>query len=315
MILITAVTDTFVNVLIILCIVLAVLLIAVAAFFLIREWRMRKLVRELTDYVTRVQDLSELPGMNKIAEGEFGILQSEIYKVVTILREEYSEQFRQKRYLSDMMSDLSHQFKTPLTAISLMTELLMAPDVTEEQRLEYAAKIDSQRNRMTWLIRNLLTLSQMEAGVLEMKSEAIRLSDMMEEISDSLSILAEVAEVDLQIHVPEAITVTGDPQWLREAVTNIVKNGIEHTPAGGFVSVTAVSNNLFTRILIEDNGKGISREHLPHIFERFYKAGNESTGSVGIGLAMAKRIINSHGGTIEATSEVGKGTCFEIKLY
>ena len=312
---VSSVTVTAQNSLLILCIVLAAALVLVTAFFLIRDFRQRKMIRELTDYVTRVQDLSELPGMERIAEGDLGILQSEIYKVVTILREEYSDERRQKKYLSDMMSDLSHQFKTPLTAISLMTELLMAPDVTEEDRLEYAAKIESQTGRMTWLIKNLLTLSQLEAGVLEMKNEEIRLADLMGEIEESLSVLAEMAEVDLRVSVSDGIRVKGDPQWLREAVSNIVKNGIEHTPAGGFVSVSASENNLFTKILIEDNGVGISREHLPHIFERFYKAGNESAGSVGIGLAMAKSIINNHGGSVTVSSEVGRGTTFEIRLY
>ena len=299
----------------ILCVILFFILVLVVALSFLRDHKRKKQIRELTDYVTRVQDLSELPAMREIAEGELGILQSEIYKVVTTLREEYSAQWRQKKYLSDMMSDISHQFKTPLTAISLMTELLMAPEVTSEQRLEYAAKIDSQASKMTWLIRNLLTLSQLEAGVLEMKSESILLSAMVSEIFDGLGIMAEVAQVSLQSQIPAELRVTGDPQWLREAMMNIVKNGIEHTPGGGKVSVTATQNNLFTRILIEDNGKGIEAKHLPHLFERFYKAGNESHGSVGIGLAMAKQIINNHGGTIEATSEVGKGTCFEIKLY
>lgn len=299
----------------IICMILMILLVAVISCWSLRERKRKRQIRELTDYITRVQDFSELPGMSEIAEGEMGILQSEIYKVVTVLGEEYSEQRKQKKYLSDMMSDISHQFKTPLTAISLMTELLMGPEVTQEQRLEYASKIDSQISRMTWLIRNLLTLSQIEAGVLEMRSETIRLTSMMGEIFDSLGVMAEVADIGLESRIPEEIEVTGDPQWLREAITNIVKNGIEHTGAGGRVRVTAAQNNLFTRILVEDNGKGIEKKHLPHIFERFYKAGNEAYGSVGIGLAMAKQIIHNHGGTVEVTSEVGKGTCFEIKLY
>lgn len=299
----------------ILCIALFALLILLAVAWLWRECRLKRQFRELSDYVTRVQDLAELPKMKEISEGEMGILQSEIYKVVTVLREEYSAEWRQKKYLSDMLSDVSHQFKTPLTAISLMTELLMAPDVTQEQRLEYAAKIDSQISRMTWLIKNLLTLSQLEAGVLEMKSETISLQNMVRDILDSLGVMAEVAEVELKSQVPEEIWIKGDSQWLREAFTNIVKNGIEHTQAGGRVSVSASQNNLFTRILIEDNGKGIEQKHLSHIFERFYKAGNESRNSIGIGLAMAKQIIHNHGGTIGAESEVGRGTRFEIKLY
>ena len=295
--------------------ILAICIVAILAIDIYEKRKLEKQIRELTDYITRVQDAAALPEMSESTEGSIGILQSEIYKVVTILREEYSSEHRQKKYMSDMMSDISHQFKTPLTAISLMTELLMEPEVSEEQRLEYTAKIDSQINKMTWLIRNLLTLSQLEAGVLEMKSEQIVLKDMIDEISDSLGVMAEVAEVNLEVSVSEEITVKGDKHWLREAVTNIVKNCIEHTASGGYVKLKASQNNLCCTLRIEDNGKGIAKEHLDHIFERFYKAGNASPNSVGIGLAMAKQIINSHGGTIEVNSVLDEGSEFVIKLY
>ncbi len=296
-------------------VVLAVCIAALMIADITEKRKLEKQIKELTEYITRVQDHTELPGIAEITEGSIGILQSEIYKVVTILREQYSSEHKQKKYMSDMMSDISHQFKTPLTAISLMTELLMEPGVSEEQRLEYAGKIDTQINKMTWLIRNLLTLSQLEAGVLEMKAERVVLKEMMGDISDSLSVLAEVAEVELDCSVSDKIEIKADKHWLREAVSNIIKNCIEHTAAGGFVKVCAAQNNIYTSIVIEDNGKGIDKEHLPHIFERFYKAGNSSPNSVGIGLAMAKQIINSHGGRIEVESEAGKGSKFIITLY
>ena len=299
-------------------VVIAVLSATVAGliiYIIMQKRRQEKQIQELIDYLTRVQDFAELPGMNEITEGRMGILQSEIYKVVTILKEEYSSEHKQKKYMSDMMSDISHQFKTPLTAISLMTELLMNPGVSEEQRLEYAAKIDSQVGKMTWLIRNLLTLSQLEVGVLEMKSERISLKDMIEEIENSLEVMAEASGVELEVKTPDGLCIKGDEHWLREALTNIIKNCIEHTASGGYVKVNSTDNNIFTCILITDNGKGIAKEHLPHIFERFYKADNTSKNSVGIGLAMAKQIINLHGGTIEVESEVNKGTTFAIKLY
>ena len=296
-------------------VVLAVCIAALMIADITEKRKLEKQIKELTEYITRVQDHTELPGIAEITEGSIGILQSEIYKVVTILREQYSSEHKQKKYMSDVMSDISHQFKTPLTAISLMTELLMEPGVSEEQRLEYAGKIDTQINKMTWLIRNLLTLSQLEAGVLEMKAERVVLKEMMDDISDSLSVLAEVAEVELDCSVSDKIEIKADKHWLREAVSNIIKNCIEHTAAGGFVKVCAAQNNIYTSIVIEDNGKGIDKEHLPHIFERFYKAGNSSPNSVGIGLAMAKQIINSHGGRIEVESEAGKGSKFIITLY
>ena len=296
-------------------VILAVCIAALMIVDITEKRRLEKQIKELTDYITKVQDHASLPEIAEITEGSIGILQSEIYKVVTILREQYSSEHKQKKYMSDMMSDISHQFKTPLTAISLMTELLMGPGVSEEHRLEYAGKIDSQINKMTWLIRNLLTLSQLEAGVLEMKQEPVVLKEMTDDISDSLSVLAEVAEVELECRVPDTIKIKADKHWLREAVSNIIKNCIEHTAAGGYVKVSATQNNIYTSLIIEDNGKGIDKDHLPRIFERFYKAGNSSPNSVGIGLAMAKQIINSHGGRIEVESVVGKGSKIIITLY
>ncbi|MBR3468744.1 MAG: HAMP domain-containing histidine kinase [Lachnospiraceae bacterium] len=295
-----------------------ILALCIAGLFLVDIFdriRFKKQVDELIGYVTKMQNNLELPELQKIRENELGILQSEIYKVVAILKEAYSSEHRQKKYVSDMMSDLSHQFKTPLTAISLMSELLIKTDVTEELRLEYAGKISSQVRKMTWLIKNLLTLSQLEAGVLEMKEEDVDLAEMTKDLEESLEVMAEVAGVSLSAKVPEGIHVKGDPYWLREALINITKNCVEHTAEGGFVKFSASQNNLSTLIIIEDNGTGIAPEHLPHIFERFYKAGNDSPNSVGIGLAMARQIILGTGGKIEAFSELGKGTRFEIKLY
>lgn len=297
-----------------LCLLLAVSLAVAVILYIVRECRLKKQIRELTEYITKVQDFEALPAMEHISEGELGILQSEIYKVVTLLREDYSTEKRQKKYMADMMSDISHQFKTPLTAISLMTELLLRPEVSQEQRLDYASKIDAQTGRMTWLIKNLLTLSQLEAGVLEMKPEELSLRGMMDEIAESLEVMAEFAEIELEMQIPEEIRIRVDRHWTREALTNIIKNGIEHTPAGGYVKVSATQNNIYTGIKIEDNGRGIAKEHLPHIFERFYKAGNDSPGSVGIGLAMAKQIIHNQGGRIEVESKEEEGTTFLIKI-
>lgn len=284
-----------------------------AESFIADLWYRRRLDRLIT-YITKVQDDLTLAAPECSAEGQLGILQSEIYKVVALLREQYSGEKKQKEYMSDMLSDISHQVKTPLTAIQLMTELLEQPGLEEEKRLEYAEKIDSQLGRITWLIRNLLTLSQLEAGVLKMKPADISLRELMENINGSLEIMAEVKGVSLETEVPDVI-ITADRHWLREALMNIIKNCIEHTDEDGYVRIGAEQNNISTVITIEDNGSGISRTDLPHIFERFYKAENSSAQSVGIGLALAKQIINAHSGTIEAESEMGKGTAFTVKLY
>lgn len=281
---------------------------------LLQKRKQERAIRMLINYLTKVQDIASLPDMKTMAEGQLGILESEIYKVVSLLKEEYASEHRQKRYMTDMMSDISHQMKTPLTAVSLMSELLMAPDVSEEKRLEYASRIENQVDKMTWLIRNLLTLSQLEAGVLEMKCESVLLSTIMDSIAESLGVMADVSNVRLDIRIPEGLSVWADPHWFQEALSNIVKNAVEHTGSGGYVRILAQQNNLSTTIRIEDNGEGIDPSDLPHIFERFYKTGR-NTSSVGIGLAMARQIIRNLNGAIEAASHPGQGTVFTITLY
>ena len=295
-------------------VVMGILAAALLAEGFIADLWFKRRLESLITYITKVQDDLTLAAPECSAEGQLGILQSEIYKVVALLREQYSGEKRQKEYMSDMLSDISHQVKTPLTAIQLMTELLEQPGLEEEKRLEYAEKIDSQLGRITWLIRNLLTLSQLEAGVLKMKPADISLRELMEDINGSLEIMAEVKGVSLETKVPD-VMIAADRHWLREALMNIIKNCIEHTDEGGYVRIDAEQNNISTLITIEDNGSGISKTDLPHIFERFYKAENSLAQSVGIGLALAKQIINTHSGTIDAESEKGRGTTFTVKLY
>lgn len=274
-----------------------------------------KRIEELIYYLMKVQDNLELPVLRNMEEGNLGILQSEIYKLVTQLQERYHGENKQKQYMVDMLSDISHQIKTPLTAITMMTELLKAPEVSAEQRLDYVAKIDQQTKRLTWLIRNLLTISQLEADMLELKKEEQNLKSMLDAIMETFEIIAEVKDINLTCSVPEEIIITCDRQWTTEAISNIVKNCIEHTPEGGSVSIQAIQHNIATEITITDTGEGIAKEHLPHIFKRFYKAPGASSSSVGIGLSMSKQIIMRQNGNITVESEVGKGSAFKIKLY
>ena len=296
------------------CILTGAFAAALLAENIISGIRLERRLNTLIDYITKVQDDLCLAAPECSSEGLTGILQSEIYKVVALLREQYSGEKKQKEYMADMLSDISHQIKTPLTAIQLMTELLEQPGLDEEKRLQYAERIDSQVSRITWLIRNLLALSQLEAGMLRMKLMPVSLNSLMEDIKSSLEIMAELKGVSLVSEIPD-ITLEADRHWLREALMNIIKNCIEHTDEGGHVEIKALQNNICTEIIIEDNGSGISEKDLPHIFERFYKAENASVQSVGIGLALAKQIISGHGGLIEVKSTKGEGTSFGIKIY
>ena len=292
-------------------------LFVLAQFILYRylEIKREKQIKEIIDYLMVVQDSLELPDINVMAEGQLSILQSEIYKVVVLLREAYSKEADGKRYMADMLSDISHQIKTPISAISIMADLLEAPECSEEQRLLYADKIDRQAKRINWLIRNLLNLAQLEAEVLKLKNERTDMADILKSVSESLEIMAEVKGVELSYKLDESVFIYCDDHWLTEAILNITKNCIEHTDKGGTVKINVSQDNIATHIRISDNGQGISEEHLPHIFKRFYKGDNSSPNSYGIGLSLAKQIILRQNGVISVTSKISEGTEFYIKLF
>lgn len=297
------------------CVVLGGCILCLVLVSILFRRRRERDVAELISYLMRVQDRLELPDLAHMQEGQFGILQSEIYKLIVILQEQYSSENKEKRYLVDMLSDISHQIKTPMAAITIMSDLLKSPGLSDEKRLEYVAKIDQQLHRIHWLVRNLLTISQLEADMLELKADRVRVEEMIEEVLQPVSLLADVKDVELIVQVPSDIWLVCDKQWTTEAISNIVKNCIEHTKENGTVAILVTQNNFSTNIVIRDNGDGISKEHLPYIFKRFYKAPGSSNSNVGIGLSMSKQIIMRQNGNIDVTSEVGVGTEFVIKMY
>ena len=284
--------------------------------FLLYRRRERKL-KELTLYLLKLQDGAELPPFESFEEGQLGVLQSEIYKMVNLLDEETKKSKRQNHYLADMLSDISHQIKTPLAGITLMTDLLKDPDLPKEKREEFVEKINRQTEKITWLVRNLLTLAQLEADMLKLKKENVSARELVETAIGPLNILAELRGVELQTSIPEGTALTCDKAWTAEALSNVIKNCIEHVSpeAGKHVWISVTENNFAVTFTIQDDGPGIPAEELPHIFERFYKGKNSSKNSVGIGLSMARQLFLQQNGTIEAASEPGKGTTFRIRFY
>ncbi|MCM1288216.1 MAG: HAMP domain-containing histidine kinase [Clostridium sp.] len=296
-------------------VILCICTIGILAASIIGHIIQEKRISELIAYLMKVQDNLSLPALSKCSEGQLGILQSEIYKVVALLNEQSNYTSKQNKYMADMLSDISHQIKTPLAAITIMTDLLDSGGLTEEKRAEYIGNIEGQVKRITWLIRNLLTLSQLEAEVLKLKRQMVTAKALLENACEPFLVMAELKGVALHIKAEDEMQFECDIHWTTEAISNIVKNCIEHTDCGGEVHASASQNNFALSITISDNGAGIAKENLPHIFDRFYKADNTASDSVGIGLAMSKQIIMRQNGTITAESEEGKGTRFLVRFY
>ena len=278
------------------------------------KWRYREL-EKLSIYLRRIAGGDFKLDVRDNDEGELSILKNEIYKVTKMLAEHGEQLTKDKENLTDAISDISHQIKTPLTSMTIMVDLLRDKHLADEQRIKFTRNLQVQLERMDWLVTSLLKLSKIDAGTIQFKKEKIKVKSLVEKAVEPLLIPMDIKMHTLQIKGDDEATFLGDFNWTMEALINIIKNCVEHTPEGGEISIDFSENPLYTEIIISDNGKGIPREDLPYIFKRFYKGKTASEDSVGIGLAMAHSIVSSQQGDIEVKSESGVGTTFSIKFY
>ena len=251
--------------------------------------------------------------IEQYAEGELGILQSEIYKMTVRLREQQQHMCEEKIFLADSLADISHQIRTPLTSINLLVSLLSKPDIPDAQRQKLSHELYGLLSRIDWLIDALLKISRLDAGPVTFQTQQSSLLELLQKSAAPVLVPMELRNQTLQISGEG--TFTGDLLWTCEAVTNILKNCMEHTPNGGTITINASENALYTEIVISDDGNGIDRQDLPHIFERFYKGKDSGDQSFGIGLALARTIIAAQNGTIKAENRLHKGARFRIRFF
>lgn len=282
-------------------------------------------VNYITNYnrYKRIASLSRdinslLHGDNSISfedytEGELSILRSEIHKMTIRLREQQQRLMDDKVYLADSIADISHQIRTPLTSINLLVQLISKPDLSEDKKRQHIIDLKRMLSRIDSLITALLKISKLDAKTVQFKTENLSLETLVNKSCEPLLVPFELRGVTLRISAEGSFC--GDLPWTCEAIGNIVKNCMEHTPEGGMVEVVASENPLFSEIVIKDNGSGIDKEDLPHIFERFYKGKNSSDNSFGVGLALARMIITEQNGTIKAENRNSKGAKFTIRFY
>lgn len=294
------------------CLLFCLAEIAVFAGYTMRRYRQ---MEKLSDYLKRIGRGDYSLDIRDNVEGELSILKNEIYKVTTRLREQAEYNVREKYYLADALSDISHQLKTPLTSMMVMTDLLKEEGLPPDKREEFTDTIRAQLIRIEWLVTSLLKLSRLDAGTIVLESRPVPAAEVIGRAAQHLLIPMELKGIEFEVQGEENVTFPGDLSWSAEAFANILKNCMEHTPSGGRIRVMYEENHLYTVISVEDNGEGIAAEDLPHIFERFYKGKNAGADSVGIGLAMAYEIFAKEQGKIDVTSKEGEGTRFRVKFY
>ena len=271
-------------------------------------------VAGLSAYLRRIDAGDYSLDVRDNGEGSFSLLKNDLYKVTVRLREQAELLQKDKTALSNLIADISHQIKTPLTSLGILTDLL-AEDPPEADRGAFVERLRAQLGRIQWLVAALLKLARLDAGTAAFKSEPVDVRRLIERALEPLQIPLEIKKQRLVIHGGEGAGFTGDLNWSAEALTNVVKNCVEHTPEGGKIEITFSANALYAEITVSDDGKGIASRDLPNIFNRFYRGENAGENNVGIGLALAKAIFTAQGGDISVRSQPGMGTSFEIRLF
>ena len=248
-------------------------------------------------------------------EGELSVLQNELSKMTFRLREQAEALTKDKLLLIDSTADISHQLRTPLTSMNLILSRLEEPNLEAGQRLRLVKDAERLVSRIDWLVSSLLKISKLDADAVTFKKEPVLLTKIAAQGSDPLLVPMELRQQNFIVKIEEGASFKGDLAWTTEALSNILKNCMEHTPVGGTILVKGSENPLFTEITVSDTGNGIAAEDLPHLFERFYKGKNASEQSVGIGLALSRMIVVKQNGTIKAENIPSGGAKFTIRFY
>lgn len=289
--------------------VMCVLLITV---WLVSVRKRYRKFAELSSDIDKILHGNNHISLEKYEEGEIAVLQSELYKMVNCLRQQQQKLKDDKIYLADSIADISHQIRTPITSINLLVSMLSELDLTDGKRLEITHRLYELLSRIDWLITSLLKISRLDTGTVKFNKENISLEELLKRSCVPLSIPIELRDQRLIINADG--NFSGDISWTCEAIGNIVKNCMEHTPSGKDIKINASDNPVYTEIVISDNGGGIDEKDLPHIFERFYKGNDSGEKGFGIGLALARMIITGQNGTVKAENK-NDGAVFTVRFY
>lgn len=271
-------------------------------------------IRELSAVLDRILHGEDASPIAEETEGELSILKTQIRKMTLRLNESAENLLREKNALSDAMADLSHQLRTPLTAVNLVVSTLESETMTDERRLRLTRELEGLLRRMEWLVETMLKMSMIDAGAIVFAPKRISAEALIRLAASPLEIPMELKGIAFEAEAENASLVC-DPAWTAQAIGNLLRNAVQHTPAGGRVRAEARETPLFTEIRVLDTGEGFAPEDIPHLFERFYKGKNAKENSVGIGLAFARQIAAAQNAALTAENRPEGGAAFLLRFY
>ena len=279
------------------------------------NYKKEKDIKDIIKCIEQINKKNYEIQIDSISEDELSILKNEIYKTTIMLKEAAENSSRDKLNLKKSLEDISHQLKTPLTSILVMLDNIIE-DSNMEEKIRNDFIVDIKRNvlNINFLVQSLLKLSKFDANTVHFVKQENDLKTIIEESIKNVSILCDLRNINIKLNIKENSKIICDDKWQIEALTNIIKNAIEHSKNNSNIIINIENNNVYSMIEVIDFGEGIAKKDIKHIFERFYRGKNTKTDSIGIGLALAKTIIEEDKGTISVESNKLE-TKFIIKYY
>lgn len=286
------------------------------AYFIIHYIFLKKQynkINQIDKYLDNILNNNYNFDIRDYMEGDISNLKNDIYKVTVRLKEQNELSLKNKKALEDTLADISHQIKTPLTSMNVINDILIDNELDHKSQIDFLNKNRNQLERIEWLVTTLLKISRLDSGTVVLKKEKVNINELIDKTIEPIQILAELKSITIETKI-NGDYFDLDFNWTLEALMNILKNACEHTNNNGKILIEVLDNPLYLNIKITDNGSGMSKEEQKHIFERFYK-GAHNKDSIGIGLNMAKKVIDLQNGSIDCISDKNVGTTFDIKFY
>lgn len=285
---------------------------------LLALWHFKRQVHRLNQYgddILRIMNGEYAIILNDQQEGILSKLASAVNRVTSSLYSHVESEKQSRILLKDNLMNISHQLKTPISALAMYIEIMQEENESNEVIRNFLQKSENELERMRMLTANLLKLARLDAGVIELRKEIQSLGDIIRSVGESFKARLDKEQKSFVFMGDTDIFFPCDREWFFEAISNLVKNATEHTDSGDQIQITLEQTPLFIHILVQDNGHGIHPEDLPFVFQRFYRSKySQGTQGTGIGLTLTKAVIEMHGGLIDVESTVGKGTRFSVRL-
>ena len=304
----------FVSYFIILLFIYLIICLVYLTIIINNDKRKEKEINEVIKIIEEINNKNYSFKMKDINEEDLSLLKNEIYKTTIMLNEISEISKKDKKELEESLENISHQLKTPLTSILIMIDTLLDDeDMDQNTREDFLRNMKREVMNINFLVKSILKLSRLDTNTVKFISKKESVKEIINEAILNVSLLSDLKNVKIETNLSDSF-ITCDYKWQIEALTNILKNSIEHSYENNKVLIESSENNAYVKITIKDFGSGIAKEDINHIFERFYKGKDSDYDSIGIGLALSKSIIEKQNGKISVESS-DDGTTFTIKYF